>query len=133
MNLGPNDYSEITNLYAKYNLASDRGDSEAFADCFTAGGTLSADEDIFVTGRDDLVKYKEAEVENRQGRYRRHANSSLHLTPKSSDEVHGACYLQAFNGDPGQLPVLAVTGVYADIIVREEGVWRFLSRRLTRD
>ena len=34
------DYVEIQNLYAFYNLASDAGDAEGYASCFTENGVL---------------------------------------------------------------------------------------------
>ncbi len=38
--LSAQDYCEIQNLYAHYNLASDAGDAEAYASCFTEDGVL---------------------------------------------------------------------------------------------
>ena len=40
MSLDPRDHAEITDLYACYNHASDAGDAEAYAACFTSDGIL---------------------------------------------------------------------------------------------
>ena len=36
--VSPADYVEILNLYSAYNLASDSGDAEWYASCFTEAG-----------------------------------------------------------------------------------------------
>jgi hypothetical protein len=133
VNPSADDYIAIMNLYASYNLASDLGDATAFSECFTSDGVLAAEPDIRVSGRPALAEYKAADVARRNGRYRRHVNATLHLTHTTPDEVVGRCYLQAFNGTPGELPVLDVTGIYTDTVVRSGGVWLFQQRHLTRD
>lgn len=133
MNPSADDYIAIMNLYAGYNLASDLGDATAFSECFTSDGVLAAEPDIRVSGRAALAEYKAADVARRDGRYRRHVNASLHLTHTKPDEIVGRCYLQAFNGTPGELPALDVTGIYTDTIVLRDGMWLFRQRHLTRD
>jgi hypothetical protein len=132
--LSAQDYVEIQNLYAGYNLASDAGDAEAYASCFTEHGVLEIEPlGVTIRGRTDLAMFKQRDREGRGGRYRRHWNGSLHLESIDVDTVRGRCYLQAFNGIPGQLPVLSDCGVYEDLLVRVDGVWKFARRRLTMD
>ena len=42
----PADYVEILNLYSAYNLASDSGDAEWYADCFTENGEQHGTYDV---------------------------------------------------------------------------------------
>lgn len=128
------DYCEIQNLYAYYNLASDAGDAEAYASCFIEDGVLEIEPlGVKISGRAALVAFKQRDREGRGGRYRRHWNGSLHLERVDASTVRGRCYLQAFNGTPGQLPVLSDCGVYEDVMVRVGGAWKFARRRLVLD
>jgi hypothetical protein len=144
--LSPGDHVEITNLYAQYNLASDAGDAEAYAACFTpdgvllvqglsltATGAMQRGGELRIEGREALTAFKHRDVGGRNGRYRRHWNGSLALRRLDGERVEGRCYLQAYNGEPGALPALAQTGVYLDVLVRRGGAWRYLSRTLTID
>lgn len=74
------DYVEIQNLYAYYNLVSDAGDAEAYAGCFTDDGVLNINHLKFtVKGRADLIGFKEKDKAGRGERYRRHWNGSIVL------------------------------------------------------
>ena len=128
------DYLDIQNLYALYNLSSDEADSETYASCFTDDGVLEAPTiGIGVSGREALVAHKERDKANRGGRYRRHWNGCLHLELKPDGSVLGRCYLVAYNGIPGELPVLADCGVYEDTLICRDGEWKFSKRILTMD
>jgi 3-phenylpropionate/cinnamic acid dioxygenase small subunit len=144
--LSPGDHAEITDLYARYNLASDAGDAEAYAACFTpdglllvrglsltATGAMQRGGELRIQGREALAAFKRRDVGGRAGRYRRHWNGSLALARLDGERVRGRCYLQAHDGEPGALPTLAQTGVYDDVLVREGGAWRFASRTLVID
>ncbi len=126
--LSPADQAEITNLYARYNLASDAGEADEYADCFTPDGTL---EGLRMTqGRETLRAYKLKEKAARSNLYRQHWNGSLHLERADAQTVHGRCYFMAFNGVPEQAPAMSHCGTYHDVIVKFEGRWRFKSRRI---
>jgi hypothetical protein len=128
------DYVDIQNLYARYNLMSDAGDPEGYAACFTEDGVLQIDPlGVKVQGRANFVTFKQKDAAGRGGRYRRHWNGSLHLEKIDADTVHGRCYFHGFNGKPGELPVFADAGVYDDRIVRAGGGWRFARRHITMD
>ena len=132
--LSTQDYLDIQNLYALYNLSSDAADSGTYASCFTNDGVLEApDIGISVSGREALIAHKERDKANRGGKYRRHWNGSLHLELRSDGSVLGRCYLVAYNGSPGQLPVLADCGVYEDTVIQHNGQWKFSRRILTMD
>lgn len=132
--LSPEDFVEIHNLYAYYNLCSDAGDAEAFASCFAKDGVLKIDAiGLRHTGRPALRAFKEADAARRGNRYRRHWNGSLHLKKQADGSVVGRCYLHGYNGEPGKLPELADVGSYVDRIVREDGAWCFAERSISMD
>ncbi len=128
------DYVDIQNLYARYNLMSDAGDPEGYAACFTDDGMLQIDPlGVKVQGRPSFVAFKQKDAAGRGGRYRRHWNGSLHLEKIDADTVRGRCYFHGYNGKPGELPVFADAGVYEDRIVRTGSGWRFARRHITMD
>ena len=128
------DYVDIQNLYARYNLMSDAGDPEGYASCFTDDGLLQIDPlGVEVQGRGSFVTFKQKDAAGRGGRYRRHWNGSLHLEKIDAGTIRGRCYLFGYNGEPGKLPHMTHAGVYTDIIKQENGRWRFAERRLAFD
>src|SRR5216110_2257564 len=113
--LSAQDYVDIQNLYARYNLTSDAGDAEGYASCFTDDGVLQIEPlGVNVQGRASFVAFKVKDSAGRSGRYRRHWNGSLHLEKIDADTARGRCYFHGFNGEPGELPVFADAGVYVD-------------------
>ncbi|MDR3461866.1 MAG: nuclear transport factor 2 family protein [Beijerinckiaceae bacterium] len=127
----PADYVEIMNLYAIYNLASDEADAELYAQCFTATGILEIGKlAVRVEGRDNLKLWKERDRARRGTKYRRHWNSGVHLEQLQTDSVRGRCYLVAYNGVPNTLPSIVDCGTYDDLLVKEDGLWRFARRHL---
>lgn len=128
------DYVEIQNLYSYYNLCSDAGDTEGYASCFTEDGVLRAPQlDLEIEGRAALIDHKARDKAGRGERYRRHWNGSLHLEKLADGRVRGRCYLIAYDGELGALPVLADCGVYEDTVVEVDGEWKFAERSLTMD
>ena len=67
------DYTDIQNLYAYYNLCSDAGDADGYVSCFTPDGEMSIPAlDMQIKGRDHLHAFKLQDKAQRGGRYRRH-------------------------------------------------------------
>jgi hypothetical protein len=132
--LAPEDWIEISTLYAYYNQCSDTGDAEGYASCFTPDGIMDqVTRKLVIKGYDNLVEYKKQDVAGRGGKYRRHWNGGLVLRKLADGTVHGSCYLHAYNGAPGGLPVLQAAGVYEDRLVKVDGAWKFALRKLTMD
>lgn len=132
--LSAQDYCEIQNLYARYNLCSDAGDAEGYAGCFTPDGELELEGlGIRVRGREAFIEFKRKDAAGRGGRYRRHWNGSLHLEKLDETTVRGRAYMHGFNGEPGSLPQLADVGIYDDTIVKGPEGWRFARRHLSFD
>ena len=127
----PAEYVEILNLYSAYNLASDAGDAEWYASCFTEDGEQHGTYDV--KGRAALVEYKNKDFAGRAHLYRRHWNGSIHLEKIDAGTIRGRCYLFGYNGEPGKLPYTTHAGVYTDIIKHVDGEWKFALRRLAFD
>lgn len=128
------DYTEILNLYALYNLCSDAGDAEGYAGCFSSNGVLElVPLGLTVTGHERFKDFKKRDFNSRTHIYRRHWNGSIHLEQLADGAVRGRCYLMAYNGTPGDLPAIADCGVYEDRLIKERGAWKFEHRRLVMD
>lgn len=129
--VSPEEYVEILNLYAAYNLASDAGEAEAYADCFMENGEHHGTYDVY--GRAALIEYKKADKAKRTNLYRRHWNGSLHLEKIDEGTIRGRCYFFGYNGEPGHMPEMTHAGVYTDLIRQENGRWKFAERRIAFD
>lgn len=130
----PEEWVAIHNLYAYYNLCSDTGDAEGFASCFTVDGVLDQESrGLILQGHTAIIEYKRKEAASRNGKYRRHWNSGLFLNKQADSNVRGWCYLHAFNGDPGWMPIQQGAGVYDDLIIPVGREWKFSRRTLTMD
>ena len=127
-------YVDIQNLYASYNICSDAGDAEGFANCFAADGVLRVDAaGLTVQGRDNFREFKRKEASGRTDKYRRHWNGSIHLEKIDDNTVRGRCYLVAYQGTPRSLPELTDCAVYEDTIVQGDDGWKFAERKLMVD
>lgn len=116
------DYTDIQQLYARYNLAIDTGDAEGWAATFISDGVFNNTN----KGHAALVQFIKDWREKRDGANRRHLNSNLVLTP-TADGANASIYLLLLN--VGVRPsVIASTGIYEDALVRTPQGWRFKSR-----
>jgi hypothetical protein len=121
------DYADIQQLYARYNLAIDTGDAEGWAGTFTPDGVFNNTN----RGRDALVQFVHDWREKRDGANRRHLNSNMVLSP-TADGAKGTIYLLLLN--VGVRPAtIATTGIYEDVLVRTPQGWRFRSRVVHAD
>lgn len=128
------DYTDIQNLYACYNMCSDAGDSAGYAACFTVDGALHNQTfKTTVQGRDNLVAFKIKEAGTRKDKYRRHWNGSLYLERIDEDTIRGRCYLHGYTGEPGHFAELRDVAVYEDTLRKEDGEWKFANRILMMD
>jgi SnoaL-like protein len=125
------EYTEIINLYSAYNLTSDEGDAEGYANCFTPDGEHHGTYDL--KGRAELIRYKKEDKAKRTHLYRRHWNGSIHLEKIDGGTIRGRCYFFGYNGEPGQLPYMTHAGVYTDTIKLTEEGWKFAERRIAFD
>ena len=102
--LSAQDYTEILNLYAYYNVCSYAGDAEGYASCFTHDGRLVSrglvvsggvmvrgSGEVRATGKEELLAHKRRDRESRGGKYRRHWNGSIVLQRLGDGTVRGRC------------------------------------------
>ena len=76
--LSAQDYFEIQQLYANYNIAIDNGDAEGWATKFTPDGVFNT----FV-GHDALIGFVKTWRERLGGASRKHWNTNLEITGNS--------------------------------------------------
>jgi hypothetical protein len=133
LNVTGDEHAELMNLYSQYNLSGDVGDPDVYASCYAADGVLIINGNTIGRGREQLSAFMRTRQAARGGKYRRHWNGSIHFEKSEAGTILGRCYLQIFTGVPGSLPILTDAFVYEDVIVNEEGSWKFASRTLTSD
>lgn len=122
------DHDEIRQLYARYAHTIDTGDAEGWADVFTADGVFAN-----ARGRAALVEFVNAVYRANQeiGRQSRHWNNQILIEPTAEGAV-GSCYLVLYNTGVTP-PVVRLTGVYRDVLVKTSDGWRFKERVVERD
>src|SRR5271163_2930815 len=76
--LSAQDYFEIQQLYARYNIAIDSGDAEGWAATFTPDGAFNTS-----IGHDALVNFVKTWREKLNGATRKHWNTNLQITGTS--------------------------------------------------
>jgi hypothetical protein len=132
--LSPQDYFEIQQLYARYALYLDTGNSAGFLSLWTSDGEFVAGRPA---GQAQAVRtpLKGTEALTRMGSVGgwRHFNSNLIITP-TTDGAEGMVYLARFNMRVGAVPApIDETGIYKDTLVRTPAGWRFKKRVSWRD
>jgi bifunctional aromatase (cyclase/dehydratase) len=116
------DYLDIQQLYARYNVAIDTGDAEGWAGTFTPDGVFNNTS----RGHDALVQFIKDWRDKRNGANRRHWNSNLVINA-APDGAAGSVYLELL--DVGVRPAtIATTGSYEDALVKTPQGWRFKTR-----
>lgn len=128
------DRSEIQELYARYCHFADQCDGENWANCFTRDGffapSLGPGSGKDYRGHAALAAFISAPARNPLEN--RHWNGALTLE-REGQFVRAQCYaflLQVVNVDSPQI-LGSVT--YHDLLVREDGAWKFKERRPTKD
>ncbi len=132
--LAPADVLAIERLYAEYNDAIRLADGAAWAACFTDTATFSNRRER-VTGRQSLAAYGAAFSTAVAARY--WINNLLLEstgTGATATSANGTCYLEILHvGKDATPPRISLTGIYTDVLVREDGRWKFASRHIARD
>jgi SnoaL-like domain len=124
--LSAQDYFEIQQLYARYNIAIDSGDAEGWAATFTPDGVFNT-----FSGHDALVGFIKAWREKLNGATRKHWNNNLQVTGNSK-EASATTYLMLvdFSTKP---PSILMSGSYTDSLVKTKDGWRFTKRMTKSD
>jgi uncharacterized protein (TIGR02246 family) len=125
MPLNADDVVAIQQLYARFCNTLDDGDSDEFADCFTADASFGG-VGAPIRGTDALRKFAVDLV----GKNIRHVATGIYVTG-DGDEAVGQAYLVAYRGTrPAKL---LATGRYRDRVRRVDDTWRFAERVFTPD
>lgn len=122
--LSAQDYFEMQQLYARYNIAIDSGDAEGWAATFTPDGVFNT-----FSGHDALVGFIKTWREKLNGATRKHWNNNLQITG-TSKEATASVYLILvdFGTKP---PSILTTATYTDSLVKTKDGWRF-TKRMTK-
>jgi len=116
------DYIDIQQLYARYNVAIDAGDAEAYANTFTADGVFNT-----FSGREAILGFARSYT----GTNRRHWNTNLVITP-TPEGANGTVYLFLLDVSV-RPPAVGVALKYQDTLVKTAQGWRFKKRVTTPD
>ena len=122
--LSAQDYFEIQQLYARYNIAIDSGDAEGWAATFIPDGVFNTS-----SGHDALVNFVKTWREKLNGGTRKHWNNNLQITGNSK-EASGYVYLMLVDISTKPPSILA-TATYTDSLVKTKDGWRF-TKRITK-
>jgi len=120
------DYMEIEQLYAQYNIAIDSGDGEAYAATFTPDGVFNN-----FTGHDALVGFIKTWIGSMNGATRKHWNTNLRITGDGKT-AEGSVYLMLLDISTRPASILT-TATYADSLVKTDDGWRFTKRATKAD
>jgi hypothetical protein len=126
MPLSAQDYAEIQQLYARYNVAIDTGDAEAYAATFTADGVFNN-----LSGHDALLGFIKTWRERLNGASRRHWNANLLISGDGKTAV-GSVYLMLLDVSTKPASIAAV-GSYTDSLIKTTQGWRFTKRTTHMD
>ena len=124
--LSAQDYFEIQQLYARYNIAIDSGDAEGWAATFTADGVFNTS-----VGHDALVNFVKTGREKLGGATRKHWNNNLLITGNSKEASRNV-YLMLVDISTKPPSILA-TASYTDSLVKTKDGWRFTKRTTKGD
>ncbi len=122
--LSAQDYFEIQQLYARYNIAIDNGDAEGWAATFTPDGAFNT-----MVGHDALVGFVKMWREKLNGATRKHWNNNLQITGNSK-EASAYVYLMLVDYSTKPATILT-TGTYTDTLIKTKDGWRF-TKRITK-
>jgi len=122
----------IQELIARYSHAIDRGNYDAWVDCFAKDGAFQSSQTRRFVGRAELKKFTE-QFETLRAILPnvRHCVMNT-VTDVEGDKALSSSYLQVLiTGKEGTK--LVVCGCYDDTFVKVGGEWRFKERKFLRD
>jgi hypothetical protein len=119
--LTADDYIEIQQLYAKYNIAIDSGDAEGYAATFIPEGVFNT-----FNGHDALVGFIHRWRDAMKGGNMRHWNTNLAITG-TPEGASGSVYLLLVDVS-AKPPAITTAAKYEDQLVKTADGWRFKKR-----
>lgn len=121
---------EIQELYARYSVHADVHDGEKWAACYTNDGvfvpSITGAAGRTIAGREALKAFiTDPELAEM---LTRHWYSNF-ILKRVGEAVHATCYAMLLDVTEKGKAQIAASVTYSDIIVREDGAWRFKERR----
>ena len=129
MELAPEDYIAIQQLYARYAFAVDTGDQEGWLACWIEDGALETSTGQMNQGPEALRALVEAQVSNPNEKGY-HWNGNLVIEPAEFGAT-GKTYLMFVRALSVQ-GELGYSLYYTDELVKQAGRWLFRRRKLNR-
>lgn len=127
MPIPADDRAAILELSARYLHASDRGDVDAWLDCFTEDGIFEAAPEPPVTGRSALRDYATCLIADVPVR---HAPAALWVQGDGDRASMHSYFTVMRLSDP---PVAIQVGRYEDRLAKVAGEWKIAQRRVITD
>ncbi|MDT0549858.1 MULTISPECIES: nuclear transport factor 2 family protein [Streptomyces] len=128
--------AEIQQFYARQMQLLDDGEAEAWAETFAEDGVFAANAhpEPF-TGRPAIAAGARRATDDfaARGIRRRHWLGMLSLEPKDEHTVFVRSYAQVIETARGGQSALRASTTCADLLVRRDGRWLVLDRRIHRD
>ena len=130
MALATDDILAIQKLIADYNHAVDAGDGPTFAALFVESGSLDSGFNV-LKGRDELRDFAGMVPSMAPGA--RHLVSNVSIDG-DGDDATARLYLQMWATAGGAAETkLVISGRYEDTLKRDDGTWRFVTRKMIPD
>jgi ketosteroid isomerase-like protein len=118
----------LRDLVARYADAVTRQDTRAVAELFTADGEWIVTGHGEPRGHDEIAAFLDGLLGNWNGIVHALLSGRVHLDPADPDRATGRWYISEFGEVSGGDEVF-FAGVYHDVYVRDEGLWRFARRQ----
>ena len=117
--------SAAASLFARYARLADDHDYEGWSDLFCPDALFAFGSEE-VRGREEIRQW----LADRFGALTAfHSIVNVHAVPETADRMAVSADF-AFHRREGASWVLAMVGRYEDVVVRDDGVWRFLEHRI---
>jgi hypothetical protein len=119
------DYTEITELYARLYQGSDLREVDTWISNFADDGVFRFPDGKEIAGKAALTDFRVKSFGGKTGdSKRRHWVSGVMLTPNADNTANARAYWFMINASAKQ-PVVAESGYFNDVFVKTAGGWKF--------
>jgi uncharacterized protein (TIGR02246 family) len=131
------DKLEILDLIGRYSHGADGNEPTAYADVFTEDGVFQGrsgqPDEIIYRGRDEILAFVSSVLAQRGNRQSRHHQSTTIFLELTADKAKTRTYLLTTTASEGSPPLVGLTSIYEDDIVRTDKGWRIRYRKIYPD
>ena len=122
----------IEELIARYNHSIDGGDYETWVDCWSEDGVMDGI-GKYLVGIEAIREFANAYEQNHRSRIAglRHFTVNI-ISEINGDEATSRSYLQLVRTGTKGVQII-FTGRYEDVLIKQEGKWRFRGRKFIQD